>query len=63
MEWILCSQVKMKLIAVSFMLHRGTCITSADFECPATDAAGFEVDTTQIELIPELQACVHIFVV
>jgi hypothetical protein len=43
---------KMKLEPVSFMKHRG--ITSTEFECPATDAAVFQTDTTQIEPSPVL---------
>jgi hypothetical protein len=61
MESTLCSEAKLKLGAVSFMKHTGT--TSTDFECPATDAAAFQADTTQIEPSPVLQTCVHVFVI
>ena len=61
MEMIfLCSQANMKLKLVSFMMHRGT--TTTEFECPATDAAAFQADTTPIEPSAVLYACVYFFV-
>jgi hypothetical protein len=41
------------------MLHRD--ITATEFECPATNAAVFQADITQIEPSPVLRACVHSF--
>jgi hypothetical protein len=38
------------------MMHRG--ITTTEFECPATDAAVFQADTTQIE--PSTMLCAYL---
>jgi hypothetical protein len=43
------------------MTHRG--ITTTEFECPTTEAAVLQADTTQIEPIPVLRACVHVFMI